>query len=160
MSASLAELMSQGKLRPWPRPGWCPRCGRTRLWGHGFVLRYFDGCADSVPMKRWRCPDCRAVHTCRPADYWRRFLTSIETITASLTAKIAGSRWRSDISRQRQQYWFRGFRIQSLVDGMPGTDLGSLHAAGFIPPTHSLSDRAITSWPGPPYRRLAATDPP
>ncbi len=47
--------MSQGKLYPWPRPGWCPRCGSARLWGHGFVLRYFDGCGGAHPMKRWRC---------------------------------------------------------------------------------------------------------
>jgi hypothetical protein len=82
------------------------------------------------------------------------------TITECLTAKVAGGRWRIDISRQRQQYWFRGFRIQSLVDGLPGTSLDTLIATGLIPPTHSLSDRAIVPWPGPPYRRLAATDPP
>lgn len=160
MSASLAELMSQGKLSPWPRPEWCPRCGSARLWGHGFVLRYFDGCVDAVPMKRWRCPDCRAVHTCRPVDYWRRFLACMNTIIESLTAKLAGHQWRCDISRQRQQYWFRGFRIQSLVDGLPGAALDTLIATGVIPPTHSLTDRAIVPWPGPPYRRLAATAPP
>jgi hypothetical protein len=152
--------MSQGKLFPWPRPGWCPRCGGARLWGHGFVFRFFDGCAAALPMKRWRCPDCGAVHTCRPADYWRRFLASIETITASLTAKIAGGQWRTEVSRQRQQGWYRGFRIQSLAGGLPGMGLDGLLAAGLIPPTVSLTDRATGPWPGRPYRRLAATDPP
>jgi len=160
MSASLAEIMSQGKLSPWPRPGWCPRCGSCRLWGHGFVFRYFDGCNDAVPMKRWRCPDCRAVHTCRPADYWRRFLASAVAIAESIAAKVDGRHWRHQFSRQRQQYWFRGFRIQSLVDGLPGAALDTLITTGLIPPTHSLSDRAIVPWPGPPYRRLAATAPP
>jgi hypothetical protein len=152
--------MSQGKLYPWLRPGWCPRCGSARIWGHGFVLRYFDGCAGPVPMKRWRCPDCRAIHTCRPADYWRRFLACANTIMESLTAKIAGEHWRSTVPRQRQQYWFHGLRIQSLVGGLPGAGLDTLIKAKLIPPTHSLIDRAIITWPGPPYRRLAATDPP
>ncbi len=111
-------------------------------------------------MKRWRCADCGAVHTCRPADYWRRFLASIETITASLIAKIAGGLWGSEVSRQRQQGWLRGFHIQSLVDGLPGVALSVVLAAGLIPPTHSLTDRAIVPWPGAPYRRLAATAPP
>jgi hypothetical protein len=152
--------MSQDKLYPWPRPAWCPRCGSARLWGHGFVLRYFDGCGGALPMKRWRCPDCGAVHTCRPADYWRRFLASIQSITASLKSKISDGQWRSEVSRQRQQGWYRGFRIQSLVDGLPGVDLDLVLAAGLIPPTVSLTDRATVPWPGPTYRRLAATDPP
>jgi hypothetical protein len=84
----------------------------------------------------------------------------MNTIIESLTAKLAGHQWRCDISRQRQQYWFRGFRIQSLVDGLPGAALDTLIATGVIPPTHSLTDRAIVPWPGPPYRRLAATAPP
>jgi hypothetical protein len=84
----------------------------------------------------------------------------MDTIIASLTDKLAGFQWRSDVSRQRQQYWFHGFRVQSLVDGLAGTGLDALLAARLIPPTHSLVDRANIRWPGPPYRRLAATDPP
>lgn len=84
----------------------------------------------------------------------------MDTIIASLTDKLAGEQWRSGVARQRQQYWFRGFRIQSQIDGLPGAGLDALLAAGLIPPTHSLTDRAIVPWPGPPYRRLAATAPP
>lgn len=156
----MAELLSQGKLFSWPRPAWCPRCGSVRLWGHGFVTRYFDGVDGSLPMKRWRCPDCGAVHTCRPAEFWRRFLASIDTIIESLTAKMAGRCWDKSLSRQRQQYWLHGFRMQSLFDGLPGLELPILVAASVIPPTHSTADRAVLPWPGQPYRRLAVTAPP
>ena len=84
----------------------------------------------------------------------------MDTIVTSLMDKAAGGRWAHEISRQRQQYWFRGFRIQSLFTGLPGATLDTLLAAGLIPPTHSLTDRATIPWPELPYRRLAATAPP
>ena len=43
LSVNLPSLMSQGKSYPWPRPPCCPRCEGRRLWGHGYVGRYFDG---------------------------------------------------------------------------------------------------------------------
>jgi hypothetical protein len=152
--------MILGKLYPWPRPERCPRCGGRRLWGHGFVLRYFDGIPEPLWIKRWRCPDCGGVHTCRPDSHWRRFLAPITVIMASLVGKLSGLPWLKVENRQRQQYWFHGFRIQSRFDGLPGAALDTLIVSGLIPPTHSLADRAIVPWPGPPYRRLAATDPP
>jgi hypothetical protein len=98
LSASLAELFSLGKLYTWPRPTSCPRCGSRRLWGHGYVRRYFDGLSEPLWIKRWRCPDCGGVHTCRPDSHWRRFLAPIAVIMASLVGKITGLRWpQSDI---------------------------------------------------------------
>jgi len=41
------------------------------LWGHGYVERYFGELSERIPLKRWRCPDCCAVHTVRPDNYWR-----------------------------------------------------------------------------------------
>jgi hypothetical protein len=152
--------MSQGKLFPWPRPKRCPPCGSARIWGHGYVLRYFDGYDRAVAMKRWRCPDCGAVHTCRPADYWRQFLGSIDTIIESLSTKLSGGHWRCDLSRQRQQYWLRGFKVQSLIGGLPGSTLGELLATAVIVATHSLTDRAVIPWLDPPHPRLAVTGPP
>jgi len=89
----LAELMSLCKRYPWPRPGWCLRCGGWRLWGHGYVPRYFDGFAEPLWIKRWRCPDCGAVHICRPDSHWCRFLAPIATILVSLASKFAGLPW-------------------------------------------------------------------
>jgi hypothetical protein len=160
LSASLAELFSLGKLYPWPRPESCPRCSNRRLWGHGYVRRYFDGVPKPLWIKRWRCPDCGGVHTCRPDSHWRRFLAPISVILVSLVSKIMGLRWPQDESRQRQQYWYRGFIIQSRFDGLPPVSVESLHLAGIVVATHSTADRATIPWPGTPYRRLAATEPP
>jgi len=111
-------------------------------------------------MKRWRCPDCGGVHTCRPASHWRRFLAPIAVILASLVGKITGLRWPRSESRQRQQYWYRGSIIQGRFDGLPSATIESLHLAGIVVATHSTIDRASAPWPGQPYRRLAVTDPP
>jgi len=152
--------MSQGKLFPWPRPGRCPRCGSRRLWGHGYVRRYFDGYPEPLWIKRWRCPDCGGVHTCRPDSHWRRFLAPIAVILASLVGKIAELAWAGDASRQRQQYWHRGYIIQGRFNGLPQETIESLYLAGIIISTHSTTDRASATWPLRPYRRLAATEPP
>lgn len=160
MSASVAEIMSQGKLYPWLRPSRCPRCGGLRLWGHGYVRRYFDGFSEPVWVKRWRCPDCGAVHTCRPASHWRRFLAPITVIITSLVVKLAGFHWPGGESRQRQQYWHRGYRIQSRYDGLPPAAIESLLAACIVVATHSTDDRTMLPIPEPPHRRFAATAPP
>lgn len=152
--------MSLGKLFPWLRPDRCPRCGGRRLWGHGYVQRYFDGVAEPLWMKRWRCPDCGAVHTCRPASHWRRFLAPIAVILASLAAKLEGFRWPSSENRQRQQYWHHGYRIQSRFEGLPAAPVANLLAKFVIVATHSTIERTTLPVPAPPYRRLAATAPP
>jgi hypothetical protein len=156
----MPALISLGKRYPWPRPPRCPRCGGLRLWGHGYVPRYFDELVQPVWIKRWRCPECGAVHTLRPATHWRRFWATLALITLSLTDKMEKGRWRKEVSRQRQQYWWRGFDIQSLVNGEPAATLPTLLDHGIIAATHSLIDRAIIPWPQPPHPSLAATGPP
>lgn len=160
MSASMAKIISLGKLFPWPRPRRCPRCGGTRVWGHGYVLRYFDDYAGAVWMKRWRCPECGAVHTCRPSAYWRRFIAPVKSIIASLSAKLSLHHWPAGPSRQRQQYWHRGYLIQSRVDGLPPATIAELVDRNIIIATHSTADRTTELMPYPPYRRLASTAPP
>ena len=34
-----------------------------------YTLRYFQEYVAGLWIKRWRCPDCGAVHTARPADF-------------------------------------------------------------------------------------------
>lgn len=114
----------------------------------------------SVWLKRWRCPDCGAVHTCRPRTHWRRFWASIAVIVGSLLGKLEKNSWQRDIGRQRQQYWWRGYRIQSQVQGLPGAPIQELLDDAIIVATHSLTDRAVNPWPEPPHLRLAATEPP
>ena len=100
------EIFEQGKLFPWPRPPDCPRC-HGRIWGHGFVEAYFDGFAQALFLRRYRCPDCHLVLRLRPRDYWPRFQASIVAIFKSLTHRFTFHRWSPFYSRQRQGHWLR-----------------------------------------------------
>ena len=148
--------MSLGKSYPWPRPPCCPRCEGRRLWGHGYVGRYFDGLDERLPMKRWRCVDCGAVHTMRPASHWRGFWATIALILESLGGKLAGHSWLATVSRQRQQYWWRGFQRQRRVAGAP-TSLSELLDQRVIVATHSLGFRCLKDLPHDPHRIFAVT---
>jgi hypothetical protein len=107
-------------------------------------------------MKRWRCVDCGAVHTMRPASHWRGFWATIVVIMNSLRGKLEGRPWLKQISRQRQQYWWHGFQRQRHVAGPP-VALNDLEAQGVIVATHSLSVRYLTILSTSPHRILAAT---
>ncbi len=104
------HLSEAGKTYGWPRPARCPGCGSSRLWGHGFVERYFEGFGLPLWVKRFRCPDCRAVHTLRPEAFMRALRYRAEIIVSALREKIAGKRWLRSVSRQTQQYWLRSLR--------------------------------------------------
>ncbi len=110
-------------------------------------------------MKRWRCPECHAVHTLRPETHWRRFWAPWALIVLCLRGKLEGKHWGEGFARQRQQYWWQGFRIQSHLEGTQRA-LDALLPEGVIVATHSLSDRAIIPWPQPAHLRLAVTGPP
>ena len=122
--------------------------------------RYFDGVPGRVWIKRWRCVDCGAVHTCRPASHWRRFIAPISVILTSLAAKFIGLHWPKGESRQRQQYWLHGYVIQSRFGGLPPAAIETLLAALVVIATHSTADRTTMPVLEPPHRRLAATAPP
>jgi hypothetical protein len=79
---------------------------------------------------------------------------------ASLNEKLSGAPWLKSESRQRQQYWQRGYVLQSRFDGLPTATVEMLLAAGIVVASHSTADRATMNWPGRPYRSLAATGPP
>jgi hypothetical protein len=93
----------------WKRPSCCPGCGSKRLWGHGFVLRYFFGSVFGIWMKRWRCPDCRAVHTARPVRYTPGVQYPRDLQIKSLMAKLSGNPFLKHIPRQVQQHWRKIF---------------------------------------------------
>lgn len=100
-------LFDQGKAYVWPRPGICPRCSCVRLWGHGYAERYFEGFDEPLWVKRYRCPDCRAVHTCRPHLFMARQRYSVVAVLMSLLQKILQGRWLKCISHQAQLWWYR-----------------------------------------------------
>ncbi len=66
-------------------------------------------------MKRWRCPECSAVHTARPSEYAPGFQYTKETIYESITRKLSVGSYLTNISYQIQQYWFKALRFQSAM---------------------------------------------
>ena len=90
----------------WPRPGHCPKCNNTKLWGHGFVDACFDGIKSTVPLKRYLCCNCMCVIKLKPEGYFKRFQAWIETIRESIHSIVTTGKVLKDISRQRQRHWF------------------------------------------------------
>jgi hypothetical protein len=78
-------------------------------------------------------------------------------IVAVLAARLAGQHWTSEFSRQRQQYWWRGYLKQSRFSGAV-VPLPALAGAGIIVATHSLTHRAIRPF-GQPVNRIFAVTP-
>jgi|SRR5208337_1491835 len=101
------RLRDLGKGYPWPKPQRCPTCEGLRLWGHGYSARYFEGFMEPLWVKRYRCPDCHAVHTCRPEQYFERYRYPVVDVLMSLLNKIMRGRWLRCINRQNQLSWYR-----------------------------------------------------
>jgi hypothetical protein len=111
-------------------------------------------------MKRYRCPGCGAVHTLRPSSHWRGFWAPWRVIVVCLLGKLRGRRWMSRFSRQRQQYWWKGFAKQAARERMQGRSvrvLRQLLAGGIILSTHSLKYCEVRQVAQAPYRILAVT---
>lgn len=136
------RLVEEGKDFCWPRPEQCPQCEGRRLWGHGYVLRYFECWSEGIWIKRYRCPDCRAVHTLRPEKFYKGFYYSICTILLSVLNRIIHNRWLKCLSRQVQQYWYKGFCFQaSRYSNRKAPDivvLKELFSQNIIPVTQSF----------------------
>ena len=109
-------------------------------------------------MKRWRCAECRAVHTARPLEYWRGFQATVSAITASLWLRLEKRTWLGSFSRQRQEYWWRGLERCHAICGK-AAELETLLEAGQIVATHSLLFREINYIDEAPHRIFAFTAP-
>lgn len=94
-------------------------------------------------VKRWRCPDCTAVHTARPKQFFRRFRYAIMTILACLCEKILRGKWMSCIPFQVQQYWYAGLILQASRHANAAfpelSDLRVLLAIPIVPVSHSTA---------------------
>lgn len=142
LSIKIKQLIEQKKSYPWPKLERCPTCSGSRVWGHGYVLRYFDDYEEGLWLKRYRCVDCGAVHTVRPESHYRGFWASWRTILCSLIEKGIKNRWLKGVSRQRQQYWWKGFLRQASrqcnLQEEPLFSLIKLFSKNVILATHSL----------------------
>lgn len=163
VSIDFNKLQEKKKNYPWPRLDQCPSCEGTRVWGHGYVLRFFDGYETGVWLKRYRCPECKAVHTSRPETHYRGFWASWKTILLCLFEKGTNNRWLSVLSRQRQQYWWGGFVKQASrqcnLQQDPLWALMKLFVQNIILSTHSLRYYEIKSFRVFTYLIFAVTPP-
>lgn len=155
----LQKIQELGKHFKWEYPNTCPACS-GRLWGHGFVLRYFIGFAAGLWMKRWHCPDCGSVHTARPVEYCPGVQYPISLQQKSLTEKLSGKPFLKAISRQVQQHWLKTFRHicrRTTNWNKPAAVIEDLIQADQF----HLTKRRIysASWPqsGAPYLSFALT---
>ncbi len=78
------------------------------MWGHGYVICYFDTYKEGICIKRFRCPECRAVIRIRPKGYFPRFQSPVKTILKSISLKESKNKWIKGISRSRQLHWIKG----------------------------------------------------
>ena len=106
----LKEIYEKGRDYLWPRPEVCPCCKARRLWGHGFVLAYFDGFASGVLLRRYRCSQCRCVIRLKPQGYFDRFQSSIETIRAIICDLVEKKLSFSGVSRTRKAHWLKALK--------------------------------------------------
>jgi len=74
------------------------------------VLRYFHGFSRGLHLKRWRCPDCGAVHTIRPVRYAPGVHYPKDVQNRCLLKKLKSGVFDSAVSRQVQQHWMRIFK--------------------------------------------------
>ena len=119
----LKKIDEQGRNFHWPKPCGCPKCRSVRLWGHGFVLAYFDGFAFGLWLRRYRCPDCKCIIRMKPKGYFPRFQVSIHTIFDCLNQRLSSGRWKKALSLSRQRHWLAALKRKTMACFGIGTDL-------------------------------------
>jgi len=123
VSVKLKQIFKKGKKYSWPRPELCLRCRGHQLWGHGYVASYFDGFAQPLYLKRYRCPACGCVIKMKPAGYLKRFQAPLDTIRSSIRCRLQRGCWLSALSRSRQNHWFKALlRKVKAFFGDPAAD--------------------------------------
>lgn len=110
---NLKQIHDQKRNYRWPRPESCPRCHNWRVWGHGYVERYFDDFTDALLLKCYRCPCCGCVLTLRPASHFSRIRSSQQAIHSHLQHRLNHGRWPpSALARSRLRHWLANLRRQ------------------------------------------------
>lgn len=127
---NLKQIHDMGRDYPWPRPDCCMRCRNWRVWGHGFVSRYFDEFDEALLLKCYRCPLCGCVITVRPASHFPRIRSSRQTIFSHLQQRISRGRWPpSPLARSCLRHWLNNLRRRIMAHLTSLWGLGVL--AGF-----------------------------
>jgi hypothetical protein len=114
--AVLKEIFEQGRNYPWKRPASCLRCNHYKVWGHGFVMRYFEDFPSGLYLKCYRCPNCGCVITLRPDTHFSRIRSSKETIRSHLAHRLSEGCWpHSSLPRSCLRYWLNNLTRQTLA---------------------------------------------
>ena len=114
--ANLKQIHDLGRHYRWPRPECCPRCRNWRVWGHGYVARYFDGFAQALWMRCYRCPACGCVITLRPESHFPRIRSPLQVIQEHLRLRLSQGRWPpSAMSSSRLRHWLANLKRQVMA---------------------------------------------
>lgn len=116
VAVQLKDIFAQGKDFPWVCPAACLKCHHYKVWGHGFVPRFFDGFVDCLYMKCYRCPLCSCVMTSRPDTHFSRIRCCKETLCALLVLRITTGRWpASSLLPSRMRHWLANLKRNALA---------------------------------------------
>lgn len=119
-NVSLRHLAAVGRAFKWNRPSCQNHCHR-KVWGHGWVRRYFDGHPEGISLQRFRCPECHTVFTSRPEGYWPRFQAAGRFIYDTLCRRLDQRLWPPGVTRQRAGHWLSKLLSKVAMD-FPGQD--------------------------------------
>jgi len=111
----LNNIFKHGRNFNWIKPQRCPRCNSVRVWGHGFILAYFDGFAQGLLLRRYRCPDCKCIIRMKPKGYFPRFQTPIHIIRCCLKRRLTSGKWPGRGSKSRQRHWLWALKRNAFV---------------------------------------------
>lgn len=110
VKAHIKDIFKLGKKYQWQKPAKCYHCKESRLWGHGFVLSFFDGFDQGLYLKRYRCPYCHTIFKLKPFGYFKRFQADVKLIFSSLRSRIYKGRYLPGLSWSRQHFWFAALK--------------------------------------------------
>ena len=116
ITATALDLSNLGSTFKWPEHI-CEKCS-CKMWGHGFVDRYFEGILNSIRIKRLICHSCGMVVVFRPREFWPRFRSSIEAIYAALLVRLQSGFWPAGFKRQRGWHWLSRLMTAVLMAGV------------------------------------------
>ena len=145
VAVQLKDIFEQGKDFSWIPPVACLRCNHYKVWGHGFVPRYFDGFVSCLYMKCYRCPLCHCVMTSRPDTHFSRILCCKKTIRALLALRITIGHWPpSSLPPPRMRHWLVNLARQTIAHltdtwkGGPIAAFEHLLDMGHVPVSQSI----------------------
>jgi len=110
VKADIKQILKLGKKFKWQKPKKCEHCNGVTIWGHGFVISFFDGFEQGLYLKRYRCPYCHTIFKLKPMGYFNKFQADTRTIFLSILNRVYKDRYLTGISWSRQHFWFTALR--------------------------------------------------